>query len=179
MGYRRDLWEIAAAHHGVVTVADADDAGIPAVEVRKLAARGALRRYGKGVYVHHDVPTDAATESAIAVALAGDGAFLHREAVLDLLGIGQFNPHRIRVGTRRRVRRTLPEWMQLETRSDVPDDDLTLTEGIPSTTVRRALDDLQGRMPPERWTALVEEARHRDLIDDHDVAQTPATGALS
>ena len=168
MGYRRGLWEIAAIRNGVVTVPEAEDAGVPAVEMRKLAARGALRAHGPGVYTHRDVPTNPFTEPTIAVALAGEGAFLHRESVLDLLGLGQFNPPKVRVGTRRRVRRTLPEWMELENRPDVPDEDLTHYEGIPATTVRRALEDMRDRMPPERWRAVVDEALRRDLIGEQD-----------
>lgn len=171
MGYRHDLWEIAAEQHGVVTISDADEAGVPAVEVRKLAHRGALQAYGKGVYVHREVPTTELTQPAAAAALAGVGAFLQREAVLDLLGLGQFNPRRIRVATRRRVRRTLPEWVDLELRADVPDGDLTQYEGIPATTVRRALKDVRYRMPPERWRAVVDEARRHELIDERDVVE--------
>lgn len=170
MSYRRDLWEIAATRNGVVTVAEAEDASVPAVEVRKLAARGALRAYGQGVYAHRDVPTTPFTEPMIAVALAGGGAFLHRESVLDLLGLGQFNPPKVRVGTRRRVRRMLPEWMELQSRRDVPDEDLTRYEGIAVTTVRRALEDTRDRMPPDRWEAIVDEALRRDLIGEHDAA---------
>jgi predicted transcriptional regulator of viral defense system len=164
MGYRRDLWEIAATRNGVVTVAEARDAGVPAVEVRKLAARGALRGYGQGVYTHRDVPRTSFTESTIAVALAGEGAFLHCESVLNLLGIGQFNPLKVRVGTRRRVRRRLPEWIELENRSDVPDEDLTSYEGIAAVTVWRALEDMRDRMPPDRWETLVVQALRRELI---------------
>ncbi|MDN5558490.1 MAG: hypothetical protein L0G23_03525 [Ruaniaceae bacterium] len=170
MGYRHDLWEVAASRHGVVTVTEAEDAGVPAVEVRKLAARGALRGYGQGVYVHCDVPATSLTESVIAVNLAGDGAFLHRESVFEAVGIGQFNPPKIRVGTRRRVRRTLPGWMELENCPDVPDEDLTRYEGIPATTVRRALEDIRDRMPPDRWEVLVDEALRRGLIEGNDVA---------
>lgn len=47
-----------AEDHGVVTVLEAEDIGVPAVEVRKLAYRGALKSYGKGVYGHLDVPAD-------------------------------------------------------------------------------------------------------------------------
>lgn len=178
MGYRRDLWEVAAAHHGVITIAEAEDAGVPDVEVRKLAARGALQREGRGVYVHRDIPTTSRTQPAVAVALGGDGAFLHREAVLDLIGMGQFNPHRIRVGTRRRVRRALPEWMELELRADVSPDDLTHIEGIPTTTVRRALEDVRDRIPPERWEALVHEARRRDVIDNRTFTRTSTKGPV-
>ncbi len=177
MGYRQDLWEIAASRNGVVTVAEAEDAGVPAVEVRKLAARGALRAYGQGVYTHRDVPTTRFTEPTIAVALAGGGAFLHRESVLDLLRLGQFNPPKVRVGTRRRVRRTLPEWMELENRLDVPDGDLTHYEGVPATTVRRALADMRDRMPPDRWEAVVDAALRRDLIGEQDAAVWKAVSA--
>lgn len=168
MGYRRDLWEVAVPRNGVVTVAEAEDAGVPAVEVRKLGARGALRAYGQGVYTHRDVPLTPLTEPTVAVALAGEGAFLHRESLLDLLGLGQFNPPKVRVGTRRRVRRALPEWMELENRRDVPDADLTRYEGIPATTVGRALRDVHHRMPTDRWEALVDEAVRRELIDTGD-----------
>ncbi|MGO4454285.1 type IV toxin-antitoxin system AbiEi family antitoxin domain-containing protein [Arthrobacter sp. RAF14] len=174
MSYRRDLWEIAAENHGVVTVPEAEDAGVPAVEVRKLAHRGALRAYGKGVYVHRDVPVDDLTQPAVATALAGNGAFLQREAVLDLLGLGQFNPHRIRVASRRRVRRMLPDWIELEIRVDIEDGDLTRYEGIPATTVRRALDDVYGRIPVERWATIVDQAWTRDLIDDRELAELNA-----
>ena len=161
----------------MITVAEAEDAGVPAVEVRKLAHRGTLRPYGNGVYVHRDVPATALTEPAVAVALAGEDAFLHREAVLDLVGLGQFNPRRIRVGTRRRVRRSLPDWMELETRNDVPDEDVTQHEGIPTTTVRRALEDMRDRMPPDRWETLVAQARRRELIGEWDFADAPGDGA--
>lgn len=177
MGYRQDLWEIAAFRNGVVTVAEAKDAGVPAVEMRKLAARGALRACGQGVYAHRDVPTTPFTEPTIAVALAGEGAFLHRESVLGLLGLGQFNPPKVRVGTRRRVRRTLPEWMELENRTDVPDEDLTHYEGIPATTVQRALKDMRSRMPPDRWEAMVGEALRRDMIGEQDMAAWKAVSA--
>jgi predicted transcriptional regulator of viral defense system len=145
----------------VVTVAEAEDAGVPAVEVRKLAARGALQAYGQGVYTHRDVPTTPFTEPTVAVALAGEGAFLQRESVLDLLGLGQFNPRKVRVGSRRRVRRALPDWMELERRTDLPDTDLTEYEGIRATTLRRALEDMRHRMPPDRWEALVDQADER------------------
>lgn len=177
MGYRQDLWELAASRNGVVTVAEAEDAGVPAVEMRKLAARGALRGYGQGVYTHRDVPTTPSTEPTIAVAVGGAGAFLHRESVLDLLGLGQFNPPKVRVGTRRRVRRRLPEWVELENRPDVPDEDLTHYEGIPATTVRRALEDMRDRMPPHRWDALVNTALRSDFIGEQDAAAWKAVSA--
>lgn len=171
MGYRHDLWEIAASNHGVVRVAEAEDAGVPAVEMRKLAARGVLRTYGQGVYTHRDVPVTHRTEPAVAVALAGPGAFLQRESVLDLLRVGQFNPRQVRVGTRRRVRRALPDWMVLERRADVSDDDLTDVEGVHATTIRRTLEDLQVRIAPDRWDALVATLVRRELLRPDEIPE--------
>ncbi len=177
MGYRQDLWEIAASHNGVVTLAEAEDAGVPAVEVRKLAARGALHAYGQGVYAHRDVPKTPFAQPTIAVALAGDRAFLHRESVLDLVGLGQFNPPKVRVGTRRRVRRTLPDWMELENRPDLLDEDLTRYEGIAATTVRRALEDMRDRMPPDRWEALIDAGLRRELVGEREASLWKAASA--
>jgi hypothetical protein len=101
--YRQDLREIVATGNGVVAVSEAEDAGVPAVEVRKLAARGVLRGCGQGVY------------------------------------------------------------------TDVSDEDLTRYEGVPATTVRRALEDLRDRMSPDRWQALVVPALRRELIGEQDI----------
>lgn len=54
--------------------------------------------------------------------------------------------------------------MELENRSDVPDKDLTSYEGIPAMTVRRALEDMRDRIPPDRWETLVVQALRRELI---------------
>ncbi len=171
MGYRRDLWEIAATHHGVVTLADAEDAGVPSVEVRKLSGRGALLAHGQGVYTHRDVPTTPLTQPATAVALAGPGAFLQRESVFALFDLGQFNPPHIRVGTRRRVRRRLPPWLELENRADIADADLTVHAGIATTTLQRAFQDMRGRIPPHRWESLLAEASRRELMETHEPSE--------
>ncbi|MGH3774937.1 MAG: hypothetical protein ACRDRR_04255 [Pseudonocardiaceae bacterium] len=46
---------------------------MPAVELRKLAARGALARLGHGVYRMLEAPTGRLDEFAEAVAMAGEG----------------------------------------------------------------------------------------------------------
>lgn len=157
MTYRRDLWEMASDSYGVFTVTEAEDAGVPAVEVRKLASRGVLEAYGQGVYRHLDIPIGQHTQLRVAVALAGEGAFLQRESVLDLVGLGHFNPPKIRVATNRRVRRTLPAWIQLERRSDIAPEEITEYVGIPTTSVEQALKDMRDRMPPDRWQQMVAE----------------------
>lgn len=162
--YAHDLWEVAAYNHGVLTVSEAISAGVPAVEVRKLAYRGTLRSYGNGVYVHHGVPLTRFTQFAIAVALAGKGGFLWGDAVFSLLELGDFNPRSIRVATRRRVRRKLPQWMQLTDRVDIVETDITEYYNLPSTSVNEALTDLFPQLPNEKWLALVQECYRKDFV---------------
>ncbi len=164
MGYRRDLWEIAAHNHGVVTISEAQEVGVPGVEVRKLASRGALTGYGKGVYVHNDIPQNRFTQPALAVALAGKEAFLQYESVLDLLELGQVNPPKIAVGIPRIIRRTLPGWMEAEYRKNMRDAELALHHNIPTTSVFQTLQEMKTRMPLERWYSLVNEAERKEYI---------------
>ena len=90
-------------------------------------------------------------------------AFLHRESMLELPWLGQFNPPKVRVGTRRRSGRN---WGTVLT---LPDEDFTRYEGVPATTVRRATEDMRDRMPPDRWQAFVVQVLRRELIGAQDI----------
>jgi predicted transcriptional regulator of viral defense system len=171
MTYRRDLWEVAAEHHGVLTVRQAEDAGVPAVEVRKLAARGALTRVGHGVYRHVGVPIDRWTELAAAVAGVGEDAFLDGDTVLAAFELALVNPPEIRVGSPCRRRGTPPRHVEVTVRPDLPAGDLTTYAGLRSVTVRRALLDAVPHILGERVLDAVAEARRRDLIDELEATQ--------
>lgn len=83
--------------------------------------------------------------------------------MLELPWLGQFNPPKVRVGTRRRSGRN---WGTVLT---LPDEDFTRYEGVPATTVRRATEDMRDRMPPDRWQAFVVQALRRELIGAQDI----------
>lgn len=51
----------------------------------------------------------------------------------------------------------------------MPDEDLTRYDCVPATTVRRALEDVRDRMPPDRWQAFVVQALRRELIGVQDI----------
>ncbi len=154
MTYRRDLWEQAAYRHGVFTLDDARDVGVPEVEVRKLASRGVLTGYGNGVYVHADVPSTRKTEFALAQALVGTTAFLCGQSVFTFHGVGDFNPKQIEVGVTQRVRRKLPLWINLHLRRDVTEADIVEVDGVRMMHSARALADMKDVMDEERFTAL-------------------------
>lgn len=171
MTYRQDLWEIAANNHGIVTTRQADDAGVPAVEVRKLAARGGLERVGHGAYRHTGVPTDEWTELAAALASIGDDAFIEGDTVLAMFDLALVNPPKIHVGTPRRRRSDPPPHTVVTVRPHVSEDDLTTYQGLRCVTVRRALLDGIPHLIGERVIDAVEDAKRRDLIDELEATE--------
>lgn len=163
MTYRQTLRELAYDTHGVVTVKGAEDLGVPAVEVRKLASRGALQRLGHGVYRMIEAPHRPLDEFAEAVALVGDDAVLTDEAVLAAHGLAQVNLRRIKVATSRRVRHSLPETVEVVHRrvSDAEREDI---DGIPAVKVVSALLAVRDRVLPERLAEAATKAAARGLM---------------
>jgi hypothetical protein len=166
-GYREALWTLANQHHGIVTTKMADAAGIPPVELRKLANRGGITNVAHGVYRVDGIEHDDKTPFAEAVFQVGEDAHLAGESVLALHQLALVNPTQIAVATPRRVRRELPGHIRL-VRHRYDPDDVTVYDGVPSTTVRRAILDTVGTIPAHRLTEAVERAtdegfvRHRD-----------------
>jgi hypothetical protein len=63
MKYRDVVCEIALDRYGYVTTREAIDAGVPAVEFPKLAARGGLMDVAYGLYRVPDIPLPGTTSS--------------------------------------------------------------------------------------------------------------------
>ncbi len=163
MTYRQLLRELAFDTHGVVTTAAAAAAGVPAVEVRKLAGRGALDQRGRGVYRMLEVPAGPLDEYAEAVALVGPDAVLADDAVLAAHDLGQVNLRRIRVATPHRVRAKLPPTVEI-VRRDVPADQRDYIDGVPAMSVEAALIASRGRVMTERLIDATRTAAARGLL---------------
>lgn len=167
MSHRQTLRELAYETHGVVTLRDAEDAGVPAVEVRKLASRGALKRLGKGVYRMTEAPSGPLDEFAAAVALAGEDAVLADESVLAALDLTHVNLRAIRVATDQRRRTTLPKTVEVVFRH-VAAHDRDDVDGIPAMSVAAAILGSRGRVMDERLADAASQARRRGLIGERD-----------
>ncbi len=161
--YRRQLHERALEQYGYVTIRDAADLGIPPVEVRKIARRGGLTHVARGVFRFDDIPHSGLEPFMEAVLRVGEGAFLTADAVLSMHDLGLVNPRRIRVGTPARVRSAVPATIQVVQRKIDPKD-LTEYEGIPATTIARALLDARGLVMRERLLDAAREAMRRGLM---------------
>jgi predicted transcriptional regulator of viral defense system len=161
--YRRRLRDRALDQYGYVTTRDAAAVGVPAVELRKIAQRGGVDHVAYGLYRFDDVPRSGRDQYMEAVLRVGPDAYLTHDAVLALYDLGLVNPQRIRVGTARRTRPRLPSFVEIIHRQLDPKD-LTDHEGIPCTTVGRALLDCRGIVMGERLVDATREAARRGLL---------------
>lgn len=161
--YRRILHEKALDQYGYITTRDADELGVPAVELPKLHQRGGLEHVAYGLYRFEDIPPTSRDQFMEAVLRVGQAAVLAGDAVLALHDLGLANPRKLRVAAPKRERRALPEYLEVEVR-DVPEKDRTVFEGIPVTTVARAILDCRGLIMGERLNEAVLEATRRGLL---------------
>lgn len=162
-GYRTALYKVADEHHGYVTTALAQAAGVPSVEVRKLASRGGMTNIARGLYRVDGIDGGDHAAYAEAVLRVGDDAHLVGDSVLAFHELALVNPQHITVGTPRRVRRDLPAHIRLvHSRTDPAD--LTDYDGVPSITVERAIRDSIGSVMPERLAEAARRAADEGLL---------------
>jgi len=168
--YRQQLRELADENYGYVSTRDAADLGVPAVELRKLAARGALRQVRRGLYRFTDARRTRYDAYAEAVARTGRDAYLIGDAVLALLGLAMVEPRRIKVATPHRTRPKDPGFVDVIQRA-LPPELITTYEGIRATTVAQAILDSQGTVMTERLLDALSEARRAGLVDAGEAAR--------
>ena len=162
MAHFDDIYDIAAAGYGIITAAQAREAGAAPSELNRWCADGRLLRRGHGVYkLARWVPTpyDAYAE---AVALVGGGAYLHGESVLAMHGLALVDPRAIEVATPKRVRRRLPSWV--EPVIAPKGERATSYEGIPSQRVADAIESCAGSVMPARLLEAAKQARGEGLV---------------
>jgi predicted transcriptional regulator of viral defense system len=160
--YRDIVREIALDHYGYVTTKQAASAGVPAVELPKLAARGGLNNVAYGLYRLPDAPATPFAQFAEALLRVGEGSYLHGDSVLGLFGLADVNPHRIRVAVRKRTRPKLPPFIELTV---VKDDVITTQyEGLTSQRVADAILECRGQIERSRLMEAAVEARKEGLL---------------
>ena len=157
---RRRLHDRALDQYGYVTTGDAEDLGVAAVELRKIAQRGGVDHVAYGLYRFDDIPRTSRDQFMEAVLRVGPGAYLTHDAVLALHDLALVNPRRVRIGTSKRARPRLPDFVEV-VRQRVSPREVTVYEGIPSATVARALLDCRGLTMGER---LIDATREADRL---------------
>lgn len=167
--YRDVVHEIAADNYGYVTTREAEGAGVPKVELVKLATRNRFAHIAYGLYRDETIPHTPLDEYAEAALRAGDGAFLRGETVLALLGLADVNPKTITVATPRRTRRTVPDRIAI-TRAPA-DAKPTVYEGIAAQPVVDALLECRGRVQNGRLRDAADRARAEGYLTTAELAR--------
>ena len=162
MKYRDIVREIALDQYGLVSTKQAVEAGVPAVELPKLAARGGLVNVSYGLYRVIDIPPTVYDEFAEALMRVGDEAFLFGESVLAFFRLADVNPQRIRVATPRRNRARLPAFIDLVHAQD--DVRTVYYEGLKAQPVVDAIVECRGRVADVRLLDAAKEAARDGLL---------------
>lgn len=159
--YRETLRELAYDSHGLVTLEAAREAGVPSVEVHKLASRGRLHRLGKGVYRVVDAPHGRLDEFAEAVAVVGPDAYLADASVLAAADLAPVNLRRITVATPQAPRHRIPDTVEVLTRTDEP---RTSIDGIPAMALGAAIRRSRPTIRRDRLIEAIRLAEARGLL---------------
>lgn len=171
-----EIYEIAADNYGLVTAAQARDAGVAVSELNRWVRSGRLLRRGHGVYKlarYTPTPLDYYAEACV---LVGEDAYLCGEAVLAMHGLALVNPAKLTVATPTRRRKSLPEWVTPVFRQQGKK---TYYEGIPCQPLSDALCECKYKVLPERLAAAAASARRDGLLTEaeyDDVMQRMAIG---
>ena len=163
VGARALLYDAAVEQYGFITSQDAVDLGIDRNRLYRMSEWSGLTRVAHGVYRFDAMPPSSNDQLMEAVLRVGRDAFLQGESVLALHGLALVNPQKIHIGVPRRVRRSLPSFIQVEQRS-LPAGDITAYDAIPSTTVHRALLDCAPYVMATRIYQAADRAFHDGLL---------------
>jgi len=101
------IQQIALGSNGIVTFAQARDAGVFPAEIYRWCKAGRLLKVGRGVYRLTTIPSQGfVSDMASLLAMIGEGAYLYGESVLALLRLCPTRPYIAYVAVPRRIRKT-------------------------------------------------------------------------
>lgn len=163
------LFERANLQHGYVTSRDAADLGLRKAYLGEQHAAGTLEKVAYGLYRFPQIPVTRLTPFMEAVLWVGEDAVLSHDAVLSMYELAHANPRTLRVSTPRRVRRSDPPTSVEIVRRELDPAEVTEHEGIPCTTVARALRDSRGLVMTSRLVEAAHEARDQGLVRRRDM----------
>jgi very-short-patch-repair endonuclease len=162
----RAIFELARRQYGVIDRDQLTRLGLPGAGIDYRVKLGRLQVIHRGVYGLGPLQSKLSSWMA-AVLAAGPGAVLSHRSAAQLWGLIEGFSSPIGV-TLPRARRGRPG-IRFH-RSSLPDDERTVFEGIPVTTVPRTLLDCAPAMPARRLERLINEA---DVLRLHDRLSIP------
>ncbi|HSC03547.1 MAG TPA: type IV toxin-antitoxin system AbiEi family antitoxin domain-containing protein [Solirubrobacteraceae bacterium] len=163
------LVELARVQHGVFGLYQLRELGLTDDAVRKRVAAGRLHRIHRGVYSL--VPRELLRREGLymaAVLACGEGAALSHRSAARLHGLGNYGNHRIEVTVPKRSQRT-HSGVAVHTSTTLTPADVTVVNGIPTTTVARTLFDLGDAITPRQLERAFDQADIMQALDLNEV----------
>jgi very-short-patch-repair endonuclease len=162
---------LAARQYGVVSATQLAAAGLSKDAISRRAVSGRLHRLYRGVYaVGHDALPERGRLLAAVLACGPDAVLSHRSA--GWLWAILPSARRIEVTSPRR--RTARGDLAVHRSSELDDEDRTVLDEIPVTTVARTLVDLAEVLPEDRLARAVHETEVRRSFDLRAIERTLA-----
>ena len=169
------LRNVAAEHEGLLTAAEAEDAGVPRALVVQLAHRGRLDRIGQGLYRFPNWPTTRLQQYHEAVLWPRahrdlEYALISHDSALELYNLTQLNPGVIHVTLppKTRISREWPTWLRLHF-ADVAESDRAWEQGLPIVSIPRAIEDIAPTHGADVIHRAVSEARERRFLREDEL----------
>ena len=168
------VMEIAAEQFGYLTTAQAQERGASDNALRMMAKRGTLERVSWGVYRLPTFPSSPYAEYMEASLWpAGVAGVISHQSALALRGLSDVNPSRVHttVPIDFRIRRDIPAHLVVHN-AELSDEDVTLFEGLPTTTVRRTIEDChRAHLGPALLRQALEQAEREGYLRPVEAAE--------
>lgn len=173
--------QVAASQWGLLTTAQAAREGITRLQLARLTDAGVLERIDRGVYATAPSPTEHRALRAAWLALDPTRTAEERLADPMTAGVASHTSaaalHRLGDLLDDRPEITLPHRKQSRRgvrlhRGALSDRDVTLVDGLPTTTEERTVADLlRDGHDPEHVAAIIGQGMRRGVIDVSDLAE--------
>lgn len=160
--YREALRYAAGENHGYLTPELAEHYGVPKVELRKLASRGAFVKIARGVYRDPFFPAGEHDQLRELLLMVGEGAYLAGDSVLALLELADVNPQKVTIASPRRHQREFPA--VLDVIKAQPGDEPRLYHGLPCQSVAQAIRLSAPGLMRERVEEAIFDARENGYL---------------
>ena len=151
-----NIQDLALDNYGLFTASESKEFGIVGSELNRWVQTGRIERLGQGVYRLMKRASTPYDRYAEACALAGKGACLYGESVLEMLGLGMANPRKMTVAVSGRARRSVPAWISVLPHMPING---TFVEGIPVQQVADAILSCRKSIMTDRLVAATRDAR--------------------
>ena len=159
------LAELARVQHGVMALYQLCELGLTAAGVRYRAATGRLHRIHQGVYSL--VPRELLTWEGLymaAVLACGPGAVVSHRSAARLHGLRSDGYTKVEVTVPKRSARTHPG-VAVHRSTTLTDEDVTVVNNIPATTVARTLFDLAELITARQLERAFDQAEILEALD--------------